>query len=369
MFENKNIIYKLHIKLIFICYASYIVFNYLNIKHNKDKQISASSLSKILLIIVPLTAIIDIKNIFKSYNLHYRNLNSLINDQTDQEYLQHINYKLKSIALSKKNRIYEVITTIILSFIGAYNLIKIINCFNIIEHGGSNNCKLIKYDVISNTNNIILNLFTFTIDNKYKYLKHHMFCSYCSNLPFNIFLLSLTIYHQMEYMFVAKFHYDKLSWSSYLLNQSKEYAFSMTFAILEYLIEDNILNIKLEFVIVQIIGFLLLVIGQLFRILAEFTAGRNFTHQISIRKLAKHKLVKDGVYKYNRHPSYFGFFYWAIGTQILCMNYISIIGFFISLVMFFRNRIYIEELYMIRFFGSEYIEYRNKTNVFIPCKF
>jgi len=46
------------------------------------------------------------------------------------------------------------------------------------------------------------------------------------------------------------------------------------------------------------------------------------------------------VYKrYLRHPSYTGFFYWGIGTQLLLMNPISLIGYAVVLFRFFKERI------------------------------
>jgi protein-S-isoprenylcysteine O-methyltransferase Ste14 len=41
----------------------------------------------------------------------------------------------------------------------------------------------------------------------------------------------------------------------------------------------------------------------------------------------------------SRHPSYTGFFYWALSTQLLLGNPISFIGFWFVLSHFFKNRI------------------------------
>jgi protein-S-isoprenylcysteine O-methyltransferase len=51
-----------------------------------------------------------------------------------------------------------------------------------------------------------------------------------------------------------------------------------------------------------------------------FTAQANFTHQIAETKEKNHKLVKSGIYACLRHPSYCGFYWWSVGTQILLMN-------------------------------------------------
>lgn len=64
----------------------------------------------------------------------------------------------------------------------------------------------------------------------------------------------------------------------------------------------------------MLIGFLMILIGHFFRIGAEFTAGYNFNHKIQFYKEEKHVLVTHGLYSISRHPSYFGWFMWAVGT-------------------------------------------------------
>lgn len=43
--------------------------------------------------------------------------------------------------------------------------------------------------------------------------------------------------------------------------------------------------------------------------------------------------------RYSRHPSYVGFFYWAIATQLLLGNIVSAIAFVFILARFFSHRI------------------------------
>jgi protein-S-isoprenylcysteine O-methyltransferase len=107
-------------------------------------------------------------------------------------------------------------------------------------------------------------------------------------------------------------------------------------------------------------------IGQIFRSLAMIQAADNFAHQISTNKAPEHKLVTQGVYSLSRHPSYFGFFYWSIGTQVLLGNPISAVLFTFILWRFFHRRIQREEVYLVKFFGKDYEDYRKKVSVGIP---
>ena len=45
------------------------------------------------------------------------------------------------------------------------------------------------------------------------------------------------------------------------------------------------------------------------------TASSNFSHKIEDRKRSSHTLVTTGIYAVLRHPAYFGFFWYSVGTQ------------------------------------------------------
>ena len=67
---------------------------------------------------------------------------------------------------------------------------------------------------------------------------------------------------------------------------------------------------------VSLVGVTLCVGGEVLRKLAMFTAKTNFSHIVQSVHEEGHQLVTHGVYKYCRHPSYVGWFYWSIGTQV-----------------------------------------------------
>lgn len=67
-------------------------------------------------------------------------------------------------------------------------------------------------------------------------------------------------------------------------------------------------------------GLLMVVFGECLRKAAMFTAGSNFNHVVQNEKSETHTLVTSGVYAWFRHPSYVGWFYWSIGTQVWCQN-------------------------------------------------
>ncbi|KFK25196.1 hypothetical protein AALP_AA8G079800 [Arabis alpina] len=72
---------------------------------------------------------------------------------------------------------------------------------------------------------------------------------------------------------------------------------------------------------------------------AIITAGRSFTNLVKIRHEEHHRLLTEGVYRIMRHPSYYGFLIWSVGTQVMLCNPISAIAFAVVVWRFFAERI------------------------------
>lgn len=97
-----------------------------------------------------------------------------------------------------------------------------------------------------------------------------------------------------------------------------------------------------------------------------FTAGHNFTHLIQYRKRDDHQLVQSGIYSLFRHPSYVGWFWWSIGTQVVLVNPVCAIGYAVASWKFFNDRICDEEISLINFFGEDYVAYQRSVPTGIP---
>ncbi|KAI8095718.1 Isoprenylcysteine carboxyl methyltransferase family-domain-containing protein [Thamnidium elegans] len=178
---------------------------------------------------------------------------------------------------------------------------------------------------------------------------------------FGIFLAALTLFHFLEYIATALFNSDKLSLDSYLINHSLHYHAAHTAALVEFLIEYYFFPSWKKFGWINYIGLLLLIMGQGCRTVAMFSARHNFSHHIVDYKESDHVLVKHGIYSIMRHPSYFGFYWWALGVQVLLMNPICFFLFLYWLQRFFSERIEYEEHTLHRFFGQEWLDYKAKT--------
>jgi protein-S-isoprenylcysteine O-methyltransferase len=97
-----------------------------------------------------------------------------------------------------------------------------------------------------------------------------------------------------------------------------------------------------------------------------FYAAANFNNIVQTEKVEGHSLVKTGPYSISRHPSYFGWFLWSTGTQLVLSNPICYFLWFLACYLFFSERIEDEEKYLIKIFGDDYIDYALKTPIGIP---
>ena len=181
-----------------------------------------------------------------------------------------------------------------------------------------------------------------------------------------LFLITQMIFHYSEYISVIIYHFDTLEYKSYLLDHSREWIFALIFNYLETILGNIYFYDYKHNKYIFALGIIITIIGQTFRIGALFTGKKNFTHLLSYEKQPEQYLMTTGFYGISRHPSYFGFWIWGFGTQLMCGNLICSIGFPIGLYVFFEDRIIEEEGLLIEFFGEEYIEYKKRVPILIP---
>ena len=185
-----------------------------------------------------------------------------------------------------------------------------------------------------------------------------MTCSISSVTTLGLYIMGMVVFHFSEFHLTAIYNSGTLSFDSFLLNHSKEYGIAAVASWVEYLVEYMIYPDMKTPSLISLVGLILVVGGELMRKVAMITAGSNFTHEVAHRKRYNHELVTTGLYRWVRHPSYVGWFYWSIGTQLLLCNPICTIGYSVASWNFFKERIYYEEQMLISFFGQQYIEYK-----------
>lgn len=183
---------------------------------------------------------------------------------------------------------------------------------------------------------------------------------------FGFYAMGLAFFHISEYVVTAIYNAHTLSIDSFLINHSWEYSIAAIASWSEYLVEYYFFPDMKSIHWISWIGILLVVGGETLRKAAMFTAASNFTHLVQYRKRPEHVLVTRGVYSVFRHPSYVGWFYWSIGTQLVLCNPICLVGYVIAMWLFFSGRIYEEEQMLVQFFGEQYIQYKKEVGTGIP---
>ena len=192
-------------------------------------------------------------------------------------------------------------------------------------------------------------------------------CFVSSNIRFlGAYLMVLTFFHISEYVTTAIHNPGTLSLSSFLLDHSREYGIAALASWTEYAIEYYFFPSLKSFWLISVVGIFVCVGGEALRKLAMFTASSNFTHNVQFFKRDHHQLVTSGIYGYFRHPSYVGWFYWSMGTQLILCNPLCLVAYIIASWNFFRDRIETEEELLIYFFGKDYLDYRRRVGTGLP---
>ncbi len=79
------------------------------------------------------------------------------------------------------------------------------------------------------------------------------------------------------------------------------------------------------------------------------------------------RLVKDGPYRFVRHPQYLGLFSIAFGLLVMWPTFLTLVMFPVLVSMYYRLAKK-EEREMTETFGEEYLAYMDETGMFFPRK-
>ncbi|MBN2009855.1 isoprenylcysteine carboxylmethyltransferase family protein [candidate division KSB1 bacterium] len=112
------------------------------------------------------------------------------------------------------------------------------------------------------------------------------------------------------------------------------------------------------------IGVAVIICGLILRWTAILTLRRYFTTNVVIQR--DHQIIRTGLYRYIRHPSYSGALlsFWGLGLAFC--NWISIIVLIVPITFAFLKRIQLEEQALLTAFGEQYSSYRKTTRALIP---
>ena len=183
---------------------------------------------------------------------------------------------------------------------------------------------------------------------------------------FGVYITVLATFHYTEFLSIAWINPSTLSIDSFILNDSVAYGVAACSGWIEFITERHYFPTMKESSFISYLGLILCIGGEILRKSAMFTAKHNFNHIVQSEKMENHELVTCGVYRFCRHPSYVGWFYWSIGTQLILQNPFCLLAYAVASWKFFHDRILFEEITLLNFFGEEYIEYQKRVGTGLP---
>ncbi|KAH0549348.1 protein-S-isoprenylcysteine O-methyltransferase [Cotesia glomerata] len=183
---------------------------------------------------------------------------------------------------------------------------------------------------------------------------------------FGIYITVLSFFHFSEFFTIAWTNPKAVSIDSFILNHSLAYNTAACSSWIEYFLERYYYPQLKSPDFISYIGLAICICGEIVRKLAMFTARDNFNHLVQMEKSKTHQLVTNGVYKFVRHPSYVGWFYWSIGTQLILKNPVCLLAYAVASWQFFYNRVILEEITLLRFFGEDYVKYQENVGTGLP---
>jgi protein-S-isoprenylcysteine O-methyltransferase Ste14 len=114
-------------------------------------------------------------------------------------------------------------------------------------------------------------------------------------------------------------------------------------------------------------GLLLMICGALIRQHCFRMLGRQFTYRVQV--VEHDGIIKSGIYKWVRHPSYTGGMMYNLGVALALTNWISTALTVAGMVVMYLYRVHVEEQALLKIHKDNYREYMRHTKRFIPFVF
>jgi len=105
-----------------------------------------------------------------------------------------------------------------------------------------------------------------------------------SLVDFGLYLISMSVFHLWEYMYVCIYHPTDLSAESFMVTHSKSFHIALAACVTEYFFEWIFFPSLKGHTFIYVIGFIAVVLGQGLRTVAMITAAQNFSHIIAEKK-------------------------------------------------------------------------------------
>lgn len=143
---------------------------------------------------------------------------------------------------------------------------------------------------------------------------------------------------------------------------SSGYAVLLIMSFMEYVLTGSRINI-----LVTAAGGVLMLVRVPLKLWSARTLDKYWSYNIEIRE--SHKLVRDGPYRYMRHPAYLSAILDSVGIPLLFNSYFTLMTAAFALVALIIYRMTEEEKVLSVHFGQDYEKYSEETGALLPFKY
>jgi len=117
----------------------------------------------------------------------------------------------------------------------------------------------------------------------------------------------------------------------------------------------------------RIVGIVTGIVGVIIFIISVLTMKDSW--RAGVAKDDKTELVTKGIYQWSRNPAFLGFDFIYIGICIMFFNWPLFIVSVFAMLMFHLQIINVEEEFLLKTFGDEYLQYKKKVCRYIGRKY
>ena len=139
-------------------------------------------------------------------------------------------------------------------------------------------------------------------------------------------------------------------------------------AVLVIVVLDSFGTLKHHFLITgvdgTIVGITLCAVGAALTMVSQYQMGKSW--RIGVDESEETELVIRGMFTVCRNPIYLGMLVVGLGFMLLVPNFFMVVCFVLAFIGIDLQVRKIEEPYLSRVFGDEYVEYCKRTNRYFP---
>ena len=183
-------------------------------------------------------------------------------------------------------------------------------------------------------------------------------------MTFNVFYICFLVVYVLYEVFSErklKKHTlkTKIEYKSSYFIMAGVYLLLLFFSILEHFFLP-----QKAFLSINFLGLIIFLIGIRGRYLSIKALGKYWCLHIGLKK--GHILIKEGIYKYLRHPNYLSVIFKGIGFTIFSNAYYTFIFSILVYIPVIIRRMEQEEKVLVKNFGKEYLDYKQQVWALCP---